>query len=262
MYQLTENRETQPQGRGLTLWDQTKGLLEGELLRRRSSRSFVRAQAGFGSYRIRYLLAFVVVAASFTLAGVLTQINAAQASHCSAKQLNPGTDVDVTINADPRTSATTFCIHAGTYKISEPAMLKAGDKLVGERGTLSAVGAANKPSPVVKLVGDGAKDILRADGAGISITWVDISGAAGAGSGTGSAIAAGSAGSDFLLQYVRIHDNDSVGVSNMKDRVFDSEFFSNSKATASLGFNASAIKGITQYEAARVFVHDEQGNGL
>jgi hypothetical protein len=44
--------------------------------------------------------------------------------------------------------------------------------------------------------------------------------------------------------------------------VRDSEFYRNSIAQSSLGFNGSAVKGITEYEAARVFVHDEQGNGL
>ena len=48
----------------------------------------------------------------------------------------------------------------------------------------------------------------------------------------------------------------------MKGRVLDSEFFSNSKSSSSLGFNASAVKGITEFEAGRVYVHDEQGNGL
>jgi hypothetical protein len=53
-----------------------------------------------------------------------------------------------------------------------------------------------------------------------------------------------------------------LGISNMKGRIFASEFFSNSENPSSLGFNASAVKGITEYEADRVFVHDEQGNGL
>lgn len=48
----------------------------------------------------------------------------------------------------------------------------------------------------------------------------------------------------------------------MKGTILDSEFFSNSEAESSLGFNGSAVKGITEYEAGRVYVHDEQGNGL
>ena len=114
---------------------------------------------------------------------------------------------------------------------------------------------------MVKLVGRGTDNLLRARGTGISITWVDLSGASGTSNGAG-AITAGSAGSDFLVQFARIHDNASLGISNMKGRVLDSEFFKNSNATSSLGFNGWAVKGITEFEAGRVYVHDEQGNGL
>lgn len=48
----------------------------------------------------------------------------------------------------------------------------------------------------------------------------------------------------------------------MKGTVLDSEFFKNSLDPDSLGFNASAVKGITEYQAGRVYVHDEQCNGL
>jgi hypothetical protein len=33
-------------------------------------------------------------------------------------------------------------------------------------------------------------------------------------------------------------------------------------ASSSIGFNGSAVKGITEFEAGRLFVHDEQGNGI
>jgi hypothetical protein len=180
---------------------------------------------------------------------------------CTGNQITPGEDIDNIINNDPSGTATRFCVHAGTYKVSAPAILKAGDKLDAEWGTTTTVDTATKPTPVVKLVGSGTDNLLRARGTGISITWVDLSGASGTGTGAG-AITAGSAGSDFLVRFARIHDNASLGISNMKGRVLDSEFFKNSKAQSSLGFNGSAVKGITEYEAGRVYVHDEQGNGL
>jgi hypothetical protein len=180
---------------------------------------------------------------------------------CTGNQITPGEDIDAIINNDASGTATRFCVHAGTYRVSAPAILKAGDKLAGEPGTKTTVDTATKPTPVVKLVGSGTDNLLRARGTGISISWVDLSGASGTGTGSG-AITAGSAASDFLVQFARIHDNTSLGISNMKGRVLDSEFFSNSEAQSSLGFNASAVKGITEFEAARVFVHDEQGNGL
>jgi hypothetical protein len=185
----------------------------------------------------------------------------------------PGVDIDNIINNDASGTATTFCVEAGTYPVSAPAILKAGDKLIGQPATkpwpfvqkCTAGSCVNtkvtQPIPVVKLVGNGTDNLLRARGTGISISWVDLSGASGTGTGTG-AIAAGSAGSDFVVEFARIHDNASAGITNMRGTVRDSEFFSNSEAQSSLGFNGSAVKGISEYEAARVFVHDEQGNGL
>jgi hypothetical protein len=181
--------------------------------------------------------------------------------NCTGNQITPGEDIDAIINNDASGTATRFCVHAGTYQVSAQATLKAGDKLEGEPGTKTTVDTATKPTPKVKLVASGSDNLLRADGNGISITWVDLSGARGTGNGSG-AIAAGSAGSDFLVQFARIHDNASLGISNMKGRILDSEFFSNSESSASLGLNASAVKGITEFEAGRVYVHDEQGNGL
>jgi hypothetical protein len=189
------------------------------------------------------------------------QERAEAAWSCTGNQITPGEDIDAIINNDASGTATRFCVHAGTYRVSAVARLKAGDDLEGEPGTLASVGPAKKPTPVVKLEGTGTDTLLSALGSGISIKWVDLSGASGTGRGTG-AIAAGSAGSDFLVQFARIHNNDSLGISNAKGHILDSEFFSNSEDPGSIGVNASAIKGITQFEAGRLFVHDEQGNGI
>src|SRR5215212_2884320 len=177
------------------------------------------------------------------------------------KFIRPGNDLDAIINGDPSGTATTFCVDAGTYTVSTLARLRTGDKLKGQPGTTTNVGTATKPAPVVMLLGGSSDNILRADGPGISITWVDLSGARGTGPGTG-AIAAGSAGSDFLVQFARIHNNASLGISNMKGTVLDSEFFSNSEDVSALGFNGSAVKGLTEFEAGRLYVHNEQGNGI
>jgi parallel beta-helix repeat protein len=180
------------------------------------------------------------------------------------KEIKPvqGVDIDNIINSDPSGTATTFCVYAGTYTVSTQATLKAGDKLKGEPGPPpTSVGPAKQPEPVVMLKGSGSDNLLRADGNGIYISWVDLTGASGTGNGTG-AIAAGSAGSDFLVEYSRIHENDSLGISNMNGTVRYSEFFKNSIAQSALGFNGSAVKGITEYEADGVYVHEEQGNGL
>jgi parallel beta-helix repeat protein len=181
--------------------------------------------------------------------------------NCVGTHISPGDNLASIINNDSNTKATRFCVHRGTYTVSTQAYLKAGDKLDAEPGTWDSFGPARVPTPVVKLEGRGTDNLLRADGNDVSISWVDLSGASGTGNGTG-AIAAGSAGSDFLVEYSRIHENDSLGISNMNGTVRYSEFFMNSGAPSSLGFNGSAVKGLTEYEADGVYVHDEQGNGL
>src|SRR5829696_2568295 len=128
-------------------------------------------------------------------------------------QNNRPTDIDNIINNDRADTPTTFCVHAGRYQVSAPAILKDGDKLMGEPqpepwttiDTATIDPPIIKPTPIVKLE------------------------ASGTGTGSG-AITAGSAGSDFLVEFVRIHDNASLGISNMKGRIFHSEFFKNSYA--------------------------------
>jgi hypothetical protein len=183
--------------------------------------------------------------------------------NCSGTPIKPGNDIDNIINSAPPDSPTTFCVYAGRYPVSQVARLKTGDTLSAQPGKLDYVGPATDPTPVVELYGtNGTDNLLSTLGADITIKWVDLTGASGTGTGTGSAIAAGSADSDLLVQFARIHNNDSVGISNAKGRILDSEFFSNSQDPNSIGFNASAIKGITQFEAGRLYVHDEQGNGI
>jgi hypothetical protein len=198
---------------------------------------------------------FVPLLALFAFVATTGDRAVAATWSCTGNQITSGEDIDAIINGDASGAATRFCVYAGTYNVSAPAILKAGDKLDAEPGTKTNVDTATKPAPVVKLVGSGTDNLLRANGRGISITWVDLSGASGTGNGAG-AITAGSAGSDFLVQYARIHDNASLGISNMHGRVLDSEFFSNSQSQSSLGFNGSAVKGITEFEAGRVYVHD------
>lgn len=180
--------------------------------------------------------------------------------------IRPGDDIDNAINQDD-SRATTFCVHEGRYPVSAPAILKDGDKLMGEPGSTIPIDTAtiepriDVPIPKVKLEGSGSDNLLRARGRNITISWVDLSGASGTGNGSG-AITAGSADSTFLVEHSRIHNNASAGITNMKGTVSHSEFFSNSQVKSSLGFNGSAVKGITEYEADHVYVHDEQGNGI
>src|SRR5918994_7825374 len=197
-------------------------------------------------------------------------VPAAGQDSCSGVQVNPGQDLDAIVNADPRDRATTFCINAATYNISETLLLKDGDRLIGQTGEIVTRGPATYGVPEVEIRPSGSPDkIIAAVGKNIEIQWVDIAGAVGKTTtdgqpqtGTGASITAGNADGGFLVQYAVIHGNDAAGILNAKGRILNSEFHDNTQNPAFLGFNASAVKGITEYEAAYNYVHNEQGNGL
>jgi hypothetical protein len=189
---------------------------------------------------------------------------------CSGVQVNPGDDLDAIVNGDPRDRATTFCVNAATYNISETLRLNDGDKLKGQTGEIVTRGPATYGVPEVEIRPSGSPDkIIAAVGQDIEIQWVDIAGAVGKTTtdgqpqnGTGAGISAGSADGGFLVQYTVIHGNDAGGILNAKGRIHNSEFYDNTQNPVFLGFNGAGVKGMTEYEAAYNFVHDEQGNGL
>ncbi len=182
----------------------------------------------------------------------------------------PRGDLDDIVNADAETTPTTFCVHSGTYTIDRIVRLNNGDQIQGQPGTRTTVGPATKPDPSV-IVTPGANNLpklIEAKGSNIKVRWLDLSGATGqylngkALAGTGTAIDVGPTDGIFIARYLRVHNNDGAGISNMKGRVADSEFFSNTEDKNFPGFTGSVVKGITEFEAARNFVHDENANGI
>jgi hypothetical protein len=201
---------------------------------------------------------------------------------CSGVQVNPGDDLDAIVNSDPRTSATTFCIHAGTYLVDKVIVPRDGDALVGEPGTRTVIGPATKPEPVV-LVRNGAalSRLVQPTGSNVHLEWLDISGAnvlynsqtqdtcgnwgevanKCPQAGTGVAIASGNADGTLVITHMRVWGNEGHGIS-AKGRVLHSEFFDNTRNPDWVGFEGAGVKGFTEFEAAYNYIHDEQGNGL
>ncbi len=85
-------------------------------------------------------------------------------------------DIDGTINADPSTQATKFCLAAGTHTASDTLILKDGDSLTGPIGSQVSFGPATYGVPQAKIVGEGIDKVVSADGSNITIEWVDVSG--------------------------------------------------------------------------------------
>jgi hypothetical protein len=193
-------------------------------------------------------------------------------------------DLDAAINNDPSTTATKFCVTAGTHRVSDTAILRGGDSISGPLGAQTTRGPAVYGQPTAKLVGDTTDKVISASGPNVTIEWVDVSGGdgridpdarasncpssnlpEGAGCpvvGTGVGIALGQGDGTTLVRNVRVHDNDGVGISNAMGRIENSEFFSNTLDDRFLGVVGSAIKGVAEFEAARNYVHDEQGVGI
>jgi hypothetical protein len=137
------------------------------------------------------------------------------------------------------------------------------------RGDDGGRAAREYGAPKVEIRPSAPLDKLIAPlGRDIEIQWVDIAGAVGRvvdgrpQVGTGAAISGPGAEGGVLVQYVVIHGNDAAGILNAKGRILNSEFYDNTQNPAFLGFNGSAIKNTTEYEAAYNYVHDNQGNGL
>ena len=80
--------------------------------------------------------------------------------------------------------------------------------------------------------------------------------------GTGVAIASGYADGTLVVSHVRIWGNEGLGIGSAKGRVLHSEFTDNTRNPDWVGFEGAGVKGVTEFEAAHNFVHDEQGNGL
>jgi hypothetical protein len=201
---------------------------------------------------------------------------AAAQESCSGVQVNPGDDLDAIVNGDPRATATTFCVNAhsdgttATYNISEALRLKDGDRLIGQTGETVTRGPATYGVPKVEIRPSGSFDkIIAAVGKDIKIQWVDIAGGVGKTTtdgqpqnGTGAGITGSSADGGLLVRYAVIHGNDAGGILNAKGRILNSEFYDNTQNPAFIGWNGSAVKGITEFEAAYNYVHDNQGNGI
>lgn len=176
-----------------------------------------------------------------------------------------GTDLDAKINSDPSTTATIFQLAANTtYQVDQMITLKAGDGIRGAVGSMSMRGPATDPNPTSKIVGvNGVPTVIRAVGANIEISWVDVSGGNFAGtSSSGYGIRADQGGDTLLIQYSRIHHNEAAGITNARGHIMNNEIDNNATDPNTVGSTAAGIKGLYEYEAAHNFVHDNHGVGM
>jgi hypothetical protein len=206
------------------------------------------------------LAGITALAASACVPSVIVVDPPAGGDRCVGVAIRPGDDLDAAVNADPRSEATTFCVGAaaaGTvYRIDQPVVLGPGDRLLGERGQVAIRGPARYGLPLVRIRPAVSLPVLiRLVGPGTELWWLDI-----AGGEAGVTVPRGD--SRTVLAYLAVHDNTRKGIGQMRGRLLHSELYRNGTDPLWWGFDATAVKGVDEYEAAFDYVHDNPANGL
>jgi hypothetical protein len=188
--------------------------------------------------------------------------------------VRPGDDIDAKLNAAPAGAYVAVYSDADgeyTYTASTEIRPASNVKLHAQPGTFETVGGkAVKPNPAVHIAVTHRGDNGMRGWPGMVVRGFDLSGVnpsftdtgSGSCSGIGSFIAGGGGDANSLYEYNRIHDNGSVGISNVEGRVLRNEFFNNTTNLEFLGCNAGGVKGSVEFEAGFNYVHNEDGNGI
>src|SRR5918995_1750333 len=180
-------------------------------------------------------------------------------------------DIDATINADDRGTASRFVLEAGcTFVASETIVPSDGDEVACEVApTFVQRGPAFDPRTRCTVAGNASvENVFRPIGQGgttatvhfegIKITGGNFTGS----SGTGAAIAEGSMTTASSHYGIEVMDNDAAGILTAKGTFERVEFTDNTGDGNALGFTGAAMKARNEVEVKNSYVHDTQGNGL
>src|SRR5918999_1535253 len=180
-------------------------------------------------------------------------------------------DIDATINADDRGTASRFVLEEGcTFVASETIVPSDGDEVACEVDpTFEQRGPAFDPTTRCTVAGTASvENVFRPIGQGgttatvrfegITITGGDFTGS----SGTGTAIAEGSM-TDFSSHFgIEVRDNDAAGILSAKGTFERVELTNNTRDPNALGFIGTGMKARSEVEVKESYIHDTQGNGL
>ena len=194
-----------------------------------------------------------------------------------------GQDVDATINADPKGTATGFVLGADcTFVASATIVPSDGDRVVcAVAPTFRALRArvtdlnsvfetpAYDPTTRCTVAGNSSvENVFRPLGQGgttatVRFEGIKITGGNFTGSnGTGAGIAEGSM-TDASSHYgIEIMDNGAAGILSAKGTFDRVELTDNTNDPDALGVIGSGMKARHEVEVSNSYVHDTQGNGL
>jgi hypothetical protein len=180
-------------------------------------------------------------------------------------------DIDATINADDRGTASRFVLEAGcTFVASETIVPSDGDEVAcAVAPTFEQRGPAFDPTTRCTVAGSASvENVFRPIGQGgttatvhfegIKITGGNFTGS----SGTGAAIAEGKMTDTSSHYGIEVMDNDAAGILGAKGTFERVEFTDNTNDPDALGFIGSGLKARDEVEVKDSYVHDTQGNGL
>jgi hypothetical protein len=199
----------------------------------------------------------------------------------AAEVIRCGQDIDDRINADSRSTATTFELEAGcTFVASAPIVPSNGDvvrcnkeptfeEVAPETHTpLGNRGPAYDPTTFCTVAGPSVENVFRPQGQGgsnatvrfegIRITGGNFTGS----SGSGAGIAEGSM-TDASSHYgIEVMNNGAAGILSAKGTFDSVEFTNNTREPNALGVIAAGMKARNEVEVKDSYIHDTQGNGL
>jgi hypothetical protein len=196
-----------------------------------------------------------------------------------------GRDIDATINADPRDTASRFVLGADcTFTASASIEPSDGDEVTCAvkptfallRSPASDPDSVFDPTtpafdPTTRCTVAGAASVAKVfwpmgyGGAkatvhfeGIKITGGNFTGS----SATGTGIAEGVMSNSSSHYGIEVMDNDAAGITNAKGTFERVELTNNTRDPDALGFIGAGMKALTEVEVKNSYIHDTQGNGL
>src|SRR5215203_5920974 len=181
-----------------------------------------------------------------------------------------GQDIDATINADDRGSASRFVLEADcTFVASETIVPSDGDVVAcAKPPTFVPRGPAQDPTTYCTVAGPGVENVFRPIGQGgalatVRFEGIKITGGNYTGStGSGAGIAEGSMTDTSSHYGIEVMNNEAAGILSAKGTFDSVEFTNNTLVSGALGVIGAGLKARNEVEVKNSYVHDTQGNGL
>ena len=175
----------------------------------------------------------------------------------------PGDDLDAKANSAP--AGATIRVHSKSgvalyvYTVDDDIELQSGQTLIGGVGTVTPLGPANVPKPMVgmKAAKTSMDTMMKVQGDPIRIAWldIDVNGARKAINGLGG-------GKNLQMDHVVVHGAQASGIGQYRGFVLDSELYNNGTNPTKFDGTVAGVKCYYACEVRDSYVHNNRGNGI